>query len=256
MLAFLIISFREGMEAFLIVAITLAYLMRTNRTQLVPPVYYGIGSAVIISIILGVWLESVADNPMAEGVLAILSGVLVGTFTIHMIRAAKNISNHIRAGIDAQTARPGIWASVGVTLFVTLMIAREGMETVLMISAASYDISSASLVTGVLAGLALAALMGYFWVHKSHLIHIGRFLKVSAIFLMLFSLQMILKGLHEFSETGSFAIFESGWFHMVTEDMVEEDSIGGQIIAYSVVLVPLAWLAAAALRDRLSSYRI
>jgi len=36
-----VITLREGIEAFLIVAITLAYLRKTGRAQLVPAVLWG-----------------------------------------------------------------------------------------------------------------------------------------------------------------------------------------------------------------------
>ena len=42
----LMISFREGLEAFLIIAISLIYLAQTNRRDLIPAVYSGVGVAV------------------------------------------------------------------------------------------------------------------------------------------------------------------------------------------------------------------
>ena len=39
-----VITLREGLEAFLIVAIILAYLRRTQRHKLVPAVYWGISA--------------------------------------------------------------------------------------------------------------------------------------------------------------------------------------------------------------------
>jgi hypothetical protein len=38
-----VITLREGLEAFLIVAISLAYLKKTGRTSLIPAVHWGIG---------------------------------------------------------------------------------------------------------------------------------------------------------------------------------------------------------------------
>ena len=44
------ITLREGLEAFLIVAISVAYLRKTGRRQLLPPVYWGIGVSVLLSV--------------------------------------------------------------------------------------------------------------------------------------------------------------------------------------------------------------
>jgi high-affinity iron transporter len=207
------IAFREGMEAFLIVAISLAYLVRTGRPQLKKPVFYGIGFAVVASTILGVWLKNVSDNPLTEGLLAVVAGLLVGTFTVHMIKVARTMGQGIRETLEAHANKTGFWASFGVFAFVSLMITREGMETVLMMSAVSYQTTILEMYAGIVAGLGLAALMGYFWVRKSHLINIGRFLQVSSIFLVIFSFHLFLYGLHELSETGLVPLLSDGVFH-------------------------------------------
>ena len=51
MLNAFVITLREGLEAFLIVAIILAYLRKTNRANLVPAVHWGIVLSVVMSII-------------------------------------------------------------------------------------------------------------------------------------------------------------------------------------------------------------
>ncbi len=255
MFASMMIAFREGMEAFLIVAISLAYLVRTGRTQFRTPVYYGVLTAVVLSIGLAFILRDAIEDPLVEGVLALTAGVLVCSFTIHMLRASRNIGRDIRDRIDVHAAKQGPLAMLGIFIFVTLMITREGMETVLMMAAASADASAPALIGGALLGLALAAWMGYFWVRKSHLINIGRFMQVSAIFLILFSAQMFLKGLHEISETGLIPWFSQGPFHELTEELAEDDGIGGKLVTYGLVVIPLAWLVIVTLRDRLASLR-
>lgn len=251
----LVIAFREGMEAFLIVAISLAYLARTGREHLKTPVYAGIVFAVLASAVMGLWLGEIADNPMTEGVLAITAGLLVGTFTVHMIRAAKTMGREIRDTLESHAVKTGFWAGFGVFLFVALMITREGMETVLMMAAVSQETAAASMIGGIAAGLLLAALMGYAWVRKSHLINIGHFLQVSSIFLVIFSLQMFLKGLHEISETGMFPWLSDGMFHTLTEDLVEEDGIGSALISGSLVAIPMAWLFWVSVKEKFGSFR-
>lgn len=81
MLETAIITFREGLEMFLIVAITLAYLAKTNRPHLKKPVYWGIAVALFVSVTTGWHIAELAEDPMTEGVLAITAGVLVATMT-------------------------------------------------------------------------------------------------------------------------------------------------------------------------------
>src|SRR4051812_50197463 len=53
MLQALVITLREGFEAFLIVAISLSYLRKSGRSALAPAVHWGIGVAVVVSALGG-----------------------------------------------------------------------------------------------------------------------------------------------------------------------------------------------------------
>ena len=46
-----VITLREGLEAFLIVAISLAYLRKTGRSSLAPAVHWGVLASVLISVV-------------------------------------------------------------------------------------------------------------------------------------------------------------------------------------------------------------
>ncbi len=56
MLQAFVVTLREGLEAFLIVAISLAYLRKTGRAALVPAVHWGIVASIVLSIGAGVLL--------------------------------------------------------------------------------------------------------------------------------------------------------------------------------------------------------
>ena len=71
----LLVTLREGIEMFLIVAIAAAYLRKTGRAALLPAVAWGTGAAVIVSVVLGVWLAEVAVLPKWEALLALVDAV-------------------------------------------------------------------------------------------------------------------------------------------------------------------------------------
>ena len=50
MLQAFVITLREGLEAFLIVAISLAYLRKTNRRALIPALHWGIVASIALSV--------------------------------------------------------------------------------------------------------------------------------------------------------------------------------------------------------------
>ena len=70
MLATLLVTLREGIEAFLVVAITLAYLRKSGRVALSPAVYWGTGVAVVLSVVAGYFFGRAENKPMWEGLLA------------------------------------------------------------------------------------------------------------------------------------------------------------------------------------------
>ena len=49
MLQAFVITLREGLEAFLIIGISLAYLRKSGRRELIPAVHWGIGLSVLLS---------------------------------------------------------------------------------------------------------------------------------------------------------------------------------------------------------------
>ena len=67
MLQAFVITLREGLEAFLIVAISLAYLKKTGRRELLPAVHWGIVASVILSIGAGLLLARARNQSLWEG---------------------------------------------------------------------------------------------------------------------------------------------------------------------------------------------
>src|SRR5258707_1123738 len=67
----LMITLREGIEAFLIVAITLAYLKKTGRGGLAGAVYAGVATALVASWLASLGFAQAENKPLWEGVLAL-----------------------------------------------------------------------------------------------------------------------------------------------------------------------------------------
>ena len=84
----LVITLREGFEAFLIVAISLAYLRKSGRSRLTPAVHWGIAAAVAASVLGGYLLFHAPNQELLDGPLAIVAaefgdpGATLGTAAI------------------------------------------------------------------------------------------------------------------------------------------------------------------------------
>jgi len=241
----LVITFREGIEAFLIVAIAAMYLRKTGRAALLPAVWAGTAAALALSVAVGGWLLQYPVQPVYEGALAAVAAVLVISMAIYMNGAGKRMGAHIGEQLDAAAVRPGAGAWLGVFLFVVLMISREGVETAFMTAAVARNGDAGDVLAGALAGTLLAAALAAAWLRWGRRINLTLFFQATAIFLVLFSLQLLLYAFHEFTEAQALPIDNTYW-HMATEEWAE----GRYARFYSalMVLAPVLWALRGGLR--------
>ncbi len=251
MLETLLITFREGLEAFLIVAITLAYLTKTGRDNLKKPVYFGIATALIISATTGWHIAALANTPLMEGILAIVAGILVASLTYYMMTTAHKIKDHIGKTIDKHAAKAGKGAMIGIFIFTVVMIAREGMETALMLGAISHKTDGTQMMLGALAGIGLTAVIGYLWASQSHKINLKLFMQVTGIFLFLFAVHLFLYGVYELTEVEG-TIFYNDAVHQAMKPWVSSKTLFGQLTIYGLLVVPCVWLIISYAKDKLT----
>ena len=244
MLQAFVITLREGLEAFLIVAISLAYLKKTGRRDLTPAVHWGIVASVILSIGAGVLLQRAANQALYEGVLAMVAAVLVASLTVHMWRAAKRMKRQIEGRLEASSLRTGAAAFAGVFFFTLLMITREGMETALLMNALLFQVQSMTVLGGAVAGTALAAVVAWLWSRYGHRVNLAQFFQVTAVFLFVFVFQLVIYGFHELTEANIFP--DSEPMHWATEPY-GPDGVYGKYLTYMLVILPMGWLAVSAL---------
>ncbi len=242
MLETIIITFREGLEMFLIIAIMLAYLTKTGRTHLREPVYWGAGVAAVISLTTGWHIAELAEDPMMEGGLAILAGVLVATMTYTVMKASGTIRQTINDKIEHNASKAGWSAALGIFAFTVTMIAREGMETAMMLGAMTGSYNQGDVIVGALLGFAGVGVIGYFWVTKSARINLKAFMQVTGIFLMLFCVHLFIYGFHELTEIGAVPFIDNFKWHTLSEPLEPGEPIGN-LITFGLLAVPCMWLA-------------
>jgi high-affinity iron transporter len=242
-----VITLREGLEAFLIVAISLAYLRKSGRRELVPAVHWGIALSVLLSIGAAMLFRRAANQALWEGLLAIVAAVSVATLTVHMWRTARRIKSDIEGQLRSSTLKQGAAAFLGVFGFTTLMITREGMETALLMNTLLFEIQSMSIIAGAVAGILLAAGVAFLWSRYGHRVNLALFFQVTAVFLMVFVVQLLIYGFHELTEANIFPYSEP--LHWATEPY-GPDGRYGQYLSYLLVVMPLGWLIVSSLRPK------
>lgn len=202
MLEALIITLREGIEAALLVGIIVAFLRREGASRYLSAVWSGIGVAAAGSLAGAFVLYRWAVNQEAfEGILYLASAVIVATLLIWMWRHAHSISGEMKGSLGRilERDRPAAVMS-GVFLFTFLMVFREGVETVLFLSAVSLSTEGLLAFLGAIVGLVAAIAFAVFFVRGSLRIDLGRFFTITGIALLVFIVQLLLNGYHELSE--------------------------------------------------------
>jgi high-affinity iron transporter len=244
MLQAFVITLREGLEGFLIVAISLAYLRKSGRRELVPAVHWGIALSILISIGAALLFRSAANHSLWEGILAVIAAVSVASLTVHMWRTARRIKSDIEGHLSLSARKTGTAAFVGVFLFTMLMITREGMETALLMGTLLFQQMPMSILIGAAIGTLSAALIAWLWSRYGHRVNLALFFQVTAVFLLVFVVQLLIYGFHELTEANIFPYSEP--LHWATEPY-GPDGQYGQYLTYLLVMMPLGWLAISAM---------
>jgi high-affinity iron transporter len=234
------IALREGIEAFLIVAMILAYLRRTGRAALSRAVYWGTAVSVITCFGAGVLFSKAANKSLWEGILALVAAALVGSLLVYMKRVSAHLKtdleNRLEARAEASTGERAFW---GVFAFTLLMITREGMETALLITTALFQLKSSTVFAGLALGTASAIAIGFAWTRLGRGVDVRALLNVSALFLTIFLAQLVLYGVHELSEAR--LLPSSQAVHDATEILGPDGKIG-HLLAYTLAALPTLWL--------------
>ena len=156
-----IMSFREGLEGFLIVTILLKFLDKTDNSHLKKQVWQGVFYGILTSIILGLLLMAVSSYigglkitaKLWESVGGIIAVMLVTTFVIWMIQHGSKIKDHIESKAAGNLTKGSILL---LTLF---MIAREGTEIAIFSFAGKY--SASPVMLGLAISIILVLLINY-----------------------------------------------------------------------------------------------
>jgi high-affinity iron transporter len=202
MLQAFIITLREGVEASLIVGIVFAYLTKIGRSDLKRTVFWALGSAIAASVgAAAIVARTQFNSDILEGWVMLAAAAFVISMIWFMHKTARTMKGSIEEKISQYTGEKGV-SQLGLFFFVFLLVLREGVETVLILSAVTLNSTEILSFTGTLLGIAVAVVFGVLFIRGSVKINLQRFFRVTTVILYFVAFQLIVSGLHELSENG------------------------------------------------------
>lgn len=198
-----IITFREGIEAALIVGIMLAYLARTGNWRANKWVYFGIAAGIIASLGEAVLVQSLfngaetAQQSIIAGGTMVVASLLVVTLMLWMWKSAKAI----RKETEDRMARYLNGGSMfGIFLLSFAFVFREGSETVLFLYSLSLKSDATAQIIPALTGLAFAAAWGVLIAKGAVRMDLRKFFAITGVLISIFVIEMLASAVHEFQE--------------------------------------------------------
>ncbi len=231
MLASLLLSLREGLEAALIIGILAGALRKIRRTDLSPHLWRGAFSAIALSVLTAIGLQAAGAalegeaEAVFEGTTMFLAAGVLTWMIFWMAHQARGLKDELEADVRRAALQKG-----GTPLFMLafLAVVREGIELALFLTAAAFASNAMQTLVGALTGLALAALLGWGLFTAALRLNLRKFFRVSGFLLLLFAAGLVAHGVHEFNEVGWIpAIIEHLWD---VNFVLDENSVLGGVL--------------------------
>ncbi len=200
------ILLREGIEALLVVIAMIAFVKKSQRSEVLPYVHGGWIAALLAGIatwVVATYFVSIsgASREMTEGIGALLAAVILVSVGIwmHGKSQAEEWRRYIQEKMGKALSRGSAWFLFGLAFVV---VYREAFETILFYAALWNPQSSGIILAGALSAVALLALIAWAMLRYSRKLPITQFFRYSAILIAILAVILAGKGVGAFQEAG------------------------------------------------------
>ncbi len=197
-----VITFRETLEAALVVGITLVFLYRVKQQKFNRYVYLGVFFAVVASIVAAVLFQTVAGGfegraeQLFEGSTMVVAAVLLSWMIVWMFRQRMHLKRHVEEKVSRAVEKQ---EKLELFLLSFIAVFREGVETVIFLGAATFA-SGQNVLAGGALGIVLALVVSYVFFTAAKRVNLRLFFNVTSLLLVLFAAGLVAHGVHEFQE--------------------------------------------------------
>ena len=214
MLPAFLITFREVIEATLIVATILGILVKLKQKKAIRSVWLATGAAAGLSIlfllagsILGIKIQQIYSGrieEIIEGILMVTSALFItwAVFFLHNYfgKYKTRLLTEIKTKVETEEQR-------GLFVLTFTAVFREGLEIVLFLSTVYFSSDPGSILTGFFSGAFLALIISTGLFTATLRLPIFYAFRVTSILLILFAAGLLVRGIGEFAEAGLLPVF-------------------------------------------------
>jgi high-affinity iron transporter len=196
----LLITFREVLEALLIVGIITTYLKRIKRPEFTKYIWMGVGLAVLASFGAALLFQVVFTGFAAMGSemylkisIMLISSVLLTQMVFWMAKHSRNLKGEMESKLDGFISTGSV---IGMVFHSFLVVLREGVETVFFFAAITGgNIEKAISGWGAITGVLLAVGVCYFFFKGTMRIPLKTFFKVTGAFIVVIAAGLLVQGI-------------------------------------------------------------
>src|SRR3569833_1763798 len=250
----LVILLREGLEAFLVLAAIVAFLIKTDRRDAL--IYVHLGWLAAIAAGVATWFATKslisftsADREVVEGSVALIAAVMllyVG-YWLHDHSHAQRWKQFVHTRINDTLGKGTLW---GLSLVSFIAVYREVAETVLFYEALwlqAGDTGHNALVAGIVTAAILLLVLAWLMFRLSVRLPLQLFFRVNAAILVVLAVVFAGKGVAALQEAGK---LPANPINFPEVDLLgihpSAEGVGLQLV---MVALAIAWLAYNRLRQ-------
>ena len=231
MIPAVVIFFREGLEASLIVTIILSYLNQIGQRRLAFQVWSGVLAAVAVDVGLGLVLYHVISQydgsrvqTMLEGITYFVAMAMLTGMSFWMKSQSRDMKHALEHRVSLAVSQGTLWAMVGLS-FIT--VGREGLETVFFTLAVAFRSNTVNLAVGALVGLGLALAIDWAMFRAGRRIPLSLFFNVLGSVLLVFAAALLADGIEDFQALGWLPMIHVLWN---TSHVLNQNGLVGDIL--------------------------
>ena len=243
-IASLVLVLREGLEAILVIAAIIAYLVKTGKTKYVKSVYAGGAFGILFSIILAILFSIVAGaqsgiaREIFEGIGMFVAVIVLFYVSNWMLSKseAQNWEKYIKSKVETSVTTGNKWLLI-FTAFIA--VAREGAELILFFQGVAVDGTEGRIAMWLAIALALLILAAVFLAFRflSVKLPLKSFFIATSILMYVMCFSFTGKGVGELQEAGLITKTAVSWMGNFNIDLLGIYATYESIIPQFIILV-------------------